>query len=345
MERVLGYLPHAAQERLRVARALGQLPVLEAALAEGELSFSAIRELTRVATPASEAAWASAASGKNLRQIETLVTGHRPGDLPDDPPDPEVRTHVVRFELSPETFAAFRQARAILDTEHGTHLTDDELIVVLANTVLDGSTGVPDTTAPQPATRAKHQVAVTICARCKQGWQLGAGAVIAIGPAAVERAECDAQHIGSLDDDVPQRAYQDISPAVARLVWRRDEGRCQTPGCRSARGLEIHHVVSRRDGGGHGPENLRVHCSACHHALHAGRLGITGDGKRVDASNAQRLDLSIVRAQAKDALVGLGWSPAISRAAIDAAISALGTAAELRAVIREALRQCPKPHL
>src|SRR5436305_15290488 len=52
MERVLGYAPHAAQERLRVARALGELPVLSAALAQGALSFSAVRELTRVAVPA-----------------------------------------------------------------------------------------------------------------------------------------------------------------------------------------------------------------------------------------------------------------------------------------------------
>ncbi|MGE5183347.1 MAG: hypothetical protein ACM31C_14855, partial [Acidobacteriota bacterium] len=45
MERVLGYAPRTAQERLRVARALGALPVLNAVLASGELSFSAVREL------------------------------------------------------------------------------------------------------------------------------------------------------------------------------------------------------------------------------------------------------------------------------------------------------------
>ncbi len=40
MERVLGYGPRAAQDRLRVARALGTLPQLTAALAHGELPFS-----------------------------------------------------------------------------------------------------------------------------------------------------------------------------------------------------------------------------------------------------------------------------------------------------------------
>jgi len=88
LERVLGYAPRTAQDRLRVARALGALPRLTAALAGGALPFSAVRELTRVATPPTEARWVAAATGKNLRQIEELVADHRPGDRPDDPPNP-----------------------------------------------------------------------------------------------------------------------------------------------------------------------------------------------------------------------------------------------------------------
>src|SRR5437773_12359138 len=41
----------AAREHVRVARALGSLPRLTDALARGELSYSKIRALTRVATP------------------------------------------------------------------------------------------------------------------------------------------------------------------------------------------------------------------------------------------------------------------------------------------------------
>jgi hypothetical protein len=96
LERTLGHAPRTAQDRLRVARALGSLPRLTDALARGELSFSAVRELTRVATPATEASWLAAAKDKNLRQIEDLVADHHPGDGPDDPRDPKARTHVVR---------------------------------------------------------------------------------------------------------------------------------------------------------------------------------------------------------------------------------------------------------
>src|SRR5262245_16109292 len=57
MERVLGYGPHAARERMRVARALVGLPETAAALTRGELTYSAVRELTRVATDETELEW------------------------------------------------------------------------------------------------------------------------------------------------------------------------------------------------------------------------------------------------------------------------------------------------
>ena len=415
MERVLGYAPRTAQERLRVARALGTLPQLTAALSHGELPFSAVRELTRVATPATEAAWRKAAIGKNLRQIEDLVAEHRPGDNPDDPPDPEVRTRVVRFELSAETFALLRQTRSVLDDEHGTHLSDDQFVAALCGTVRDGAP------ATEPTGRATFQIAVTVCERCGQGWQDGAGAKIAISPAAVERATCDAQHIGRIDGDGPQRAYQDVPPGVARFVWRRDGGRCRVPGCRSARGLEIHHLVHRSDGGSHDALNLILACSSCHQSHHAGTLTITGtaehievrrsaeaesiavgaaaganahvdeaasanpsvhvgaaaganpsphvgaaadtnphavetvlatsvsahvgaaNGTSVSAAGANKLDTVVLRTQTKEALVGLGWKPAIAAAAAAAACAALGAEAPLERLIFDALRRCRQP--
>src|SRR5207245_10347878 len=47
--------PGAARERVRVARALGTLPLLAQALARGELSYAKVRALTRVATQETEA--------------------------------------------------------------------------------------------------------------------------------------------------------------------------------------------------------------------------------------------------------------------------------------------------
>jgi hypothetical protein len=190
LERVLHYSPRTAQDRLRVARALGSLPQLTAALADGRLSHSAVRELTRVATAATEAKWLAEAVGKNLRQVEEMVAHHRPGDGPDDPPDPEPQTHVVRFELSAETYALLRQTRVVLDDEHGTNLSEDAFVAAMCSAVLDGAPSAEHTG------RAKFQIAMTVCERCRKGWQDGAGAQIVVEDAAVERALCDAQHIG-----------------------------------------------------------------------------------------------------------------------------------------------------
>jgi hypothetical protein len=138
-------------------------------------------------------------------------------------------------------------------------------------------------------------------------------------------------------------------------VWRRDGGRGRVPGCRSARGLEIHHVVHRADGGGHDASNLILACSACHQAHHDGRMTITGTAdqlevrrpgasiERAHVGAPESLDAAVTRAQAKDALVSLGWKPAIARAAVDGALAALGAEDSLETVIFEALRRCPTP--
>src|SRR5688572_4610219 len=51
IERLFGYRPRSTREKLRVAEVLEELPQTSAALEEGRISWSAVRELTRVATP------------------------------------------------------------------------------------------------------------------------------------------------------------------------------------------------------------------------------------------------------------------------------------------------------
>src|SRR5262245_55789702 len=75
VERRFGCGPRETAERLRVARALEKLTTTAAKLCEGELSWSAVRELTRVVVPDTEQAWLQAAVGKTVRQIEKMVSG------------------------------------------------------------------------------------------------------------------------------------------------------------------------------------------------------------------------------------------------------------------------------
>jgi len=129
MARALGYAPHTAAERLRVARTIAELPLIAEALEHGELAHSAVRELSRVAVPDTEAAWLEAARGKSLREIEALVSGHKPGHLPTDETEPRLRRKMLTLEISPEAYDIWRKMHALAAEEHGQRLSDEELIL------------------------------------------------------------------------------------------------------------------------------------------------------------------------------------------------------------------------
>src|SRR3989441_6216407 len=67
----------AARERVRVARALGTLPLLAEALGRGELSYAKVRALTRVATPETEARLLGVGRAGTAAHVERIVRGWR----------------------------------------------------------------------------------------------------------------------------------------------------------------------------------------------------------------------------------------------------------------------------
>jgi 5-methylcytosine-specific restriction endonuclease McrA len=201
MEMELGYTPRAALERLRVAKAIVDLPLIAEAMEQGDLSFSAGRELTRVATADTEGEWLEAANDKNLRQVEELVAGHDRGAKPSDPKDLSLRKQKLRFdELDGETVALIRQARQILEREQGERLTDNALLRLFARMIIDG-------VASPERIKAPYQIAVTVCSECKRGWLHGGGITVEMSPPALETALCDAHHIGSIDRDDEEAAH------------------------------------------------------------------------------------------------------------------------------------------
>jgi hypothetical protein len=346
MERVLGYGPHAAAERLRVADALEELPAVRAAFEDGELAYSAVRELSRVVVPTTETAWLDAARGRTLREIEPMVAGRKKGDLPDTPVAPGAARHVVRFEVSGETLALLRDARIAIADATGEQLDHDALLAVLCRSVLDGGEGA------EPK-RARNQIAITICEVCERGWQDGGGSAIEVAPEVIDRARCDAQHVGHVDARVPAPATQDISPSVRRLVWRRDHGRCVVPGCRSARFLDVHHVEWRAEGGDHSPENLCLLCFAHHQAVHEGRLVIRGrvssgltfahaDGRTYGTPAAEAVAEAVADApvigEAVSALRNLELTSSQARSAVAEIASHVGPNASVDTLVFAALR-------
>src|SRR5216117_3492493 len=73
----VGFAPGAAREHVRVARALGTLPLLSRALARGELSYAKLRALTRVATPETEERLLAVGRAGTAEHVERIVRGWR----------------------------------------------------------------------------------------------------------------------------------------------------------------------------------------------------------------------------------------------------------------------------
>jgi len=281
LERVLGYAPTTARDRMRVAVALEALPAVRAALAAGEVTFSAVRELTRVATADTEQAWLDAIQNLTAREVEQCVRGHKPGDHPDDRPDPQLEPRAVRMQLLPESYALFLEARRALEAEVGHPMSDSDFMAVACRGVLagGGSEGDArgDAAAHAPASNTPpYQIALTVCVDCQRATVDAAGRTIDVAPAVVDCAQCDAVVLGRVDGAAPEPAQRTIPAAVRRLVLARDHHRCVVPGCRSSRFIDVHHLRARAAGGDHQPLNLATMCSSHHLLLHAGAIVIRG---------------------------------------------------------------------
>ena len=268
MERELGWGPHAATERLRVAHELLDLPLLHDEFLAGKRCFSVVRELTRVATAQTEETWLDRTRRMTARQVEHVVKGRKKGDTPDDRPDPTLVREKLFFEVSPATCAELRQVRVELEREHGRALTDDEFLHALARRALAPAT--------EGVTPPAAQIAVVTCRACKRGWQIGAGVAMELTPATLERVSCDAVEVGDLETDTRTRPKSKIPEALRRKVWIRDKAGCTVPGCRSRRHLDVHHVVHQEHGGTHRMNNLTLLCSVHHQQHHDGAISIEG---------------------------------------------------------------------
>ena len=100
--------------------------------------------------------------------------------------DPTARRHALRFEVSAETLATFREMMARVRRDAGAPLDDDAALLLVARQVLGG---------PRDEGRASYQVVLTRCEACGRGLQEGRGELVEVDAAVVAMAECDAQHV------------------------------------------------------------------------------------------------------------------------------------------------------
>jgi Domain of unknown function (DUF222)/HNH endonuclease len=301
----IGLEPGAAREHVRVARALGSLPRLTEALARGELSYSKVRALTRVATPETEDRLLAVGRAGTAEHVELIVRGWRRMDRKAEAAE-TTRHHrhralhvypdadgmvVIRGRLEPEVGAVVMKAlEAARDALYRRRKEND---VPAGTSVVDGSPEAPTMAQQQAdalalvaetalhrgmdpgAPGALYQVVVHVDAAVLADADapgqsvLDGGARVPAGTS--QRLACDASRVVMRHDadaritEVGART-RTIPPALRRALQHRDKG-CRFPGCGLPFG-QGHHIKHWAHGGPTKLSNLAMLCRRHHRAVH-----------------------------------------------------------------------------
>ena len=117
----IGITRGTANERVRAARALEDLPLISEAMARGELSFSKVRAITRVATRDSESELLEFARGGSAANLERLVRGWKKLSRSDEQQADRIRHSRRCFSVFPDEDGMY-MVRGRLDPEVGAAL-------------------------------------------------------------------------------------------------------------------------------------------------------------------------------------------------------------------------------
>jgi hypothetical protein len=309
----------AARERVRTAHALMDLPETRAAMARGELSFSKVRALSRVARADNEGNLLELARGCTAAQLERVVRGWKRAGTRKDEAELELerreaRTlsifpdldgmYVVRGKLPPELGVLLMRAIEAasdqiyreqpvpeLETEHAAAQRRADALALLAERAM--AAGLADD-APVSGTRAaRYQVVLHVeestlqtegdAAPCGDGRSdLEDGTRVAAETS--RRLSCDAgvvrmRHAPGGEVLDVGHRTRTVPPAIRRALEARDRG-CRFPGCGS-RFTDAHHVRHWADGGETSLRNTLLLCTHHHTLVHEGGWTIEwwGEGR------------------------------------------------------------------
>ena len=261
----------AASERLRVAHRLPELPRVRAAFAAGELSWSKVREITRVAEPHDEATWATIAANATASQVATLVRQAR---------------KVTRRQAAKQLVD--RSLHTRVDDDGGMvatlRLPAEQMAVVMGavRAAMSHTKGVAWATAAADAlvelilgqAEVRTEIHVHVDA---DGAHLEDGA--AISDVTVEVLACTADVVevsatGADGEPVVLDRQRGANRAQRRWLARHHRT-CQFPGCDHEGGFEAHHVVEHGRRGRSRVRNFARLCAFHHRLVHVHRLHLT----------------------------------------------------------------------
>jgi hypothetical protein len=282
-----------ALEKVRVAHALKTLPAISAAFASGELSYTKVRELTRVATRSNEDDLLTFALRATAVHVAERCRELRFGD--EASIDTAARAYANRrlslrrdhhrgmmtitVELPMDTGELLEKALDkarddtampdVVDTSWSMRQAD--AFVDMLNGYLSGDT----------ASQAAHDnYLVTI--HVDQSALAGSDGRSAMPLESVKRLCCDSQAVVITEDERGEplsigRKSRLVPTAIARAVRARDNNRCRFPGCKNRRFVHCHHVDHWSNGGETALDNLMLLCTQHHTLVHEGGFRIDKD--------------------------------------------------------------------
>ena len=295
-----------AREKLRVIKALFDLPLASEAFASGQLSYSKARSLTRVANIGNEEELLDYAINATASQVDEYCLQRRNANRAVSIKDVK-RIHKARYlscqhhsdgastisvELPRESadllmkaieIAAARDAAEVKDAvkEDDSYFAKqaDALLTIVQDFLVGGS--------HKPTGTADHyQVIVHVDQQVLLGNDESGKSDLPVE--SVRRLTCDTGIVEVTEDDVGEplnvgRKHRVVSPMLKRALLSRDRC-CRFPGCTHDKWLDAHHVVHWINGGETSAGNTLLLCSKHHHLLHEG--GYTIQKNRPDAARA-----------------------------------------------------------
>ena len=288
----------AAREKVRVARALENLPKVSAAMESGALSYSKVREITRIASAETEDALLMVAEHGTASHVEKLVRAFRRSqeaeELSREARQQQNRCVSIRHDddgsmvlhcrLPAEVGARLLQALdvAVDDVPAGTlaeprasfSARRADALGVLAETFLARG-------AMEMGGGDRHQIVVHVAAETLRDRRAGCCGIEhgpSIAAETARRMSCDASLIAMIESEEGGplnvgRKTRAISPALWRVLKARDRS-CRFPGCANSRYMDGHHIIHWANGGETKPDNLVCLCRFHHRAVHEGGVRI-----------------------------------------------------------------------
>ena len=256
------------------------LPHLDAAMKLGAIGWTTARAIARVATPETEEAWIKRAMAVSSRELEDLVCDARTGGPPpdaDDDMDPyrhvwtDIRLDVLDADLLMRAFATMRQEWGDISASQMLMLMAERQLYETKKANEESEEPAADETPNlgENAYAIHHRVIEHRCPDCDKAWVETEAGEYELEKHEREHIEDDAEVVNAVEGSENHgHVTRTIPPAIRKSVLIRDKGRCQVPGCRCSRHLELHHIKYRLDGGTHTPDNLVTLCWTHHSMVH-----------------------------------------------------------------------------